>query len=96
MSRWLVYSSYEDEFVSETIEIDIPKDENLLNRLENIFNSLKKIEQDDEGHYKVTTEKIGNKYHLTVSQTHSYTSDEGTMPLVKDVLKRYNIGYREI
>lgn len=96
MSRWLIYSSYEDEWVSETIEIDIPKDDKLLNRLKNIFNSLEKTEQYDKNHYEATKEKIGNKYYLTVSQTHSYTSDEGTMPLVKDVLKRYNIGYREI
>lgn len=96
MSRWLIYSSYEDDWVSETLEIDKPIDEKLLNRLENVFNSLKKIEEDDNFHYRVVVTDLDDKYNLTISQTHSDKSNEGTMPYVKQILNRYNIGYREI
>ena len=93
MSRWFICS--QNNMVSETLEIDKPTDEKILNRLENIFNSLKNI-KDNDLHYNVIIKELNDKYIVTVAQGHTYKEDEGTMPYLKQLLNRYNINYREI
>lgn len=92
MSRWLVKAA---EMVSDSIEIDKPTDEKEIEHLDRLFKILKNIQKDDSW-YIVDVKDEDSKYILTITQGHTSKEDETTMSYVKELLKRYNINYREI
>lgn len=91
MSRWL--QAYYNE--PNTIEIDKPSDEEAIKKLQYVFNGLQKVQESDL-YYTYELKDLGDKYILTIQRERTPKDGESTMPMVKNVLNRYKINYREI
>lgn len=94
MSRWLVQAFYNE---SNTIEIDKPSssDERANKKLQYIFDILENIQASDK-YYTYEKIELDDKYILTIKRECTPKSGEETMPMVKNILNRYKINYREI
>jgi len=92
MSRWFVTAYYNEP---NSIEIDKPTDDKAVEKLNYIFNRLENIKKSDK-YYTFEKKDLGDKYVLTISRERTPSDGESTMPMVKDILKRYKINYREI
>lgn len=91
MSRWL--QAYYNE--PNTIEIDKPNDEEAIKKLQYVFDGLKKVQESDL-YYTYELKDLGDKYILTIQRERTPKDGESTMLMVKNVLNRYKINYREI
>ena len=92
MSRWLVKAYYNEP---NSIEIDKPSDEKAVKKLQYIFDMLENIQSSDK-YYTYEKKDLDDKYILTIKRERTPKDGEETMPMVKDILNRYKINYREI